>query len=126
MSGKKVKKHNNHFFVKKEEIKEGRIESALYGLRRLKIIKGFKSNLHLDGGEFIKIDLIVYPNWKGKIFLRKENGCGLQASKEADKYGIYDLTVNDEMTTANIKTTIMEILLTEMEKRERKNNIALK
>jgi len=126
MNGKNKKRHDSHSFNKSKEIKEGRIESALFGLRRLKIIKGFKSNIHLDGGEFLKIDLIVYPNWKGKIFFRKGNGCGFQSSKEADQYGIYYLGITDEMTMANIKTTIMEILLTEMEKRETKNNIALK
>jgi hypothetical protein len=126
MSTKKKRSHHNHIFMKKEKIKEGRIESALYGLSRLKIIKGYKSDIRLDGGEFVKIDLIVYPNWNRKIFLRKGNGFSLQESKEADEYGIYYLGVTDGMTMANIKTTIMEILLIEMEKREPKNNIAHK
>lgn len=124
MSMEKTRNHNNPFFVKKEKLKEEKIESALFGLQRLKIIKGFKNKIRLNGGEFLKIDLIVYPNWDGKILFRTGNGCNFKSSQEADEYGIYYLGVLNETTRANIKTTILEILLIEMEKRGIKNNIA--
>jgi hypothetical protein len=118
----KKKNYNNPFFIKKEEIKEEKIESALHGLRRLNIIQGYKNRIHLDGGEFLQINLIVYPKWKGKILFKTGNdGCNHQIIKQPNEYGIYYLGVSNETTKANIKTAIMEVLLIEMEKRETKN-----
>jgi hypothetical protein len=126
MSAEKIRNHNNHFFKKQEKLKEEKIESALFGLQRLEIIKGFKNRIHLDGngGESLEINLIVYPNWNGKVFFRTGNGHNLESLQKADEYGVYYLGVSNETTRVNIKTTIMEILVIEMEKRGIKNNIA--